>query len=72
MLHFFSIFSPQKALSGDDHAERQKPFFGPEIDTGLSRAEADAAVLTDKLPLPPEAGSPMTTRFVTLLSPPFL
>ena len=69
MVHFFGIFSPPaNRQAGED----QQAFFS---DTP-TKAEAEAAVLTGKRP--PQAEEDLedadfvATRFVTLLSPPYI
>ena len=71
MVHFFGIFAPAKR----DADGEQKPFFS---DQSLSKAEADAELLAGKLPPQPDNElndrdeSYASTRFVSLLSPPFI
>jgi hypothetical protein len=71
MVHFFGIFAPalrKKAMP-------QQPFFSD--DARPSRAEADADLLSGKIPPQPQhrledqASELSTTRFVSLLSPPY-
>lgn len=71
MVHFFGIFSPAaNRQAGDD----QQTFFS---DTP-TKAETDAAVLTGKRPPQPDETLDdrdpefVATRFVTLLSPPYI
>ena len=70
MLHFFGVFSP-----ADRQAKaNQQAFFS---DRTLSRAERDAELLAGKAPAVPLPGDDrhpdfVATRFVTLLSPPFI
>jgi hypothetical protein len=72
MLHFFGVFSPADREARAD----QQAFFS---DRTLSRAERDAALLSGKAPVaqPPDEDSDRqtevtTTRFVSLLAPPFI
>ena len=69
MVHFFGIFSPAPTRqAGDD----QQTFFSD------TKAEADAALLNGKCPPQAEADLEdrdpefVATRFVTLLSPPYI
>ena len=70
MVHFFGIFAPATRKADDD----QQSFFSD----GPSKAETDAALLAGKRP--PSAEEPLddrdpefvATRFVTLLSPPYI
>ena len=70
MVHFFGIFAPAERKADDD----QQSFFSD----GPSKAERDAALLAGKRP--PQAEEPLddrdpefvATRFVTLLSPPYI
>lgn len=69
MVHFFGIFSP-----ADREAARDQQAFFSE----LSKAESDAELLNGKRPLEPDealddrAEEFVATRFVTLLSPPYI
>ena len=71
MVHFFGIFAPAQRKANDD----QQSFFS---DAGPSKAESDAELLAGKRP--PQAEEPLddrdpdfvATRFVTLLSPPYI
>jgi len=69
MVHFFGIFSP---AANREAGDEQQTFFS---DTP-NKAEADAALLNGKRPPDPdlEDRDPefVATRFVTLLSPPYI
>lgn len=71
MVHFFGIFTPAKRKADAD----QQAFFS---EPSLSKAEADAELLTGKAPPQPDHRlddrdpSLASTRFVSLLSPPFI
>ena len=71
MVHFFGIFAPAAdRQAGDD----QQTFFSD----APSKAESDATLLAGKRPPQPEESLDdrdpdfVATRFVTLLSPPYI